>query len=186
MPLKRASIPIFDVLDENESAILLDDIVHDVLATIEAPLSTLFAHYDSFRIDDALRQLDLVNTEYAPVPDDPEALFQLWQREWSAAVFDARRKLLDCDELGAIETVVALPADDKLAQLIEQYRQYLVAISHAEDPEDAVQLMRQCHKEGAVGNKGSAKAWGGKDAKDHAARLLRDLTSCKSKRRAAR
>ncbi len=167
--------PIFAVLDENESAILLDDIVHDALATIEAPLSALFAYYDSYRIDGALRQLNLVNAEYAPAPEDPEELFRLWQREWSDGVFNAQRQLLDCAELAALALLVALPTDDKLAQLIEQYRQFLIDISLAEDAENAVQLMRRCHKEGAVGNKGSAAAWGSKDAKDQAAQLLRDL-----------
>ena len=40
--------PKFEVLDENLAAILLDDAVDDVLATLEAPLTRLFAEYDVF------------------------------------------------------------------------------------------------------------------------------------------
>ena len=74
LQLRPGVDPMFAVLDENESAILLDDIVHDALATIEAPLSALFAHYDAFR--DRRRRcggLSLVSAEYAPLTDDPDA-----------------------------------------------------------------------------------------------------------------
>ena len=82
---------------------MLDDIVLDALATIEAPLSQLFAHYDSFRIDQALRQqLNLVNAEYAPAPDDPEALLRQWEREWSDDVFKQRARLLNSAELANV------------------------------------------------------------------------------------
>ena len=167
--------PEFEVLDENDSAILLGDIVYDALAAIEAPLSTLFAHYDSFKIDEALRNLNLVNAEYAPVPAEPEALFELWQREWREAVFEARRQLLDCDERAAIASLGTPPANDKLSQLFAQYEQYFNEISQADDASAAIQLMRECQQEGAVRNKGSAAAWGGKDAKAFAAQLLRDF-----------
>ena len=84
--------PQFEVLDENESAMLLDDVVDDVLASIEAPLSKLFAHYDSFRIVNALKQLSLINAKYQPVPEDSEErLLRLWEREWAAAVLRSAR-----------------------------------------------------------------------------------------------
>ncbi|MCY3914383.1 MAG: UvrD-helicase domain-containing protein [Chloroflexi bacterium] len=167
--------PRFEVLDENESAIMLGDIVLDALTSIEAPLSQLFAHYDSFRIDQTLRQLNLINAEYAPAPDDPEALFRKWEREWSDDVFKARGQLLDCEELTGTETLAPIPIGDKLAQLIEEYRRNLMEIARAEDATVAVQLMGDCYSNGAVGNKGSAAAWGGADAKKLAADSVRDL-----------
>lgn len=167
--------PRFEVLDENASAIMLDDIVQDALATVEAPLSQLFAHYDSFRIDQALRQLNLINAEYAPAPDDPETLFRQWEREWSDDVFKARDQLLGCEEFADIETLAPIPIDDKLSQLIEAYRQYLMEIARAEDATVAIQLMRDCYSDGAVGNKGSASAWGGTEAKKLAADSVRDI-----------
>ena len=103
------------MLDENESALMLDDIVHDALTTVEAPLSKLFAHYDSFRINQALRQLNLVNAEYAPVPDDPKALFQQWEREWTDAVFEARDRLLNCAAFADVTSLAdRIPINDKL------------------------------------------------------------------------
>ena len=66
--------PKFEVMDENEAAILLDDTVDDVLATVEAPVSRLFAHYDAYVIEEALKQTSLINAEYEPPPADPEAL----------------------------------------------------------------------------------------------------------------
>ena len=167
--------PRFAVLDENESAILLDDIVLDALATVEAPLSKLFAHYDSFRIEGALRQLNLVNAEYAPATDDAEALFQQWEREWSDDVFEARRRLLDSAELANVVSASPAPNEDKLAELIAQYWRYLERIEDHEDAFTAARLLQECHDKGAVGNKGSAAAWGGVDAKKEAADALRDL-----------
>ena len=48
--------PMFAVLDENDSAILLDDTVQDTLAAIDVPLSALFAHCDAFKIEETLRR----------------------------------------------------------------------------------------------------------------------------------
>ncbi len=167
--------PRFEVLDENESAIILDDIVLDALATVDAPLSELFAHYDSFRIDGALRQLNLVNAEYAPAPDDPEALFQQWEREWRDDVLKARDQVLNSAELSNVAAAGPAPAEDKLTELIAQYWRYLDRIENEEDPFPIARLMQECHDAGAVGNKGSAAAWGGRGAKREAADSLRDL-----------
>lgn len=167
--------PKFEVLDENESAILLDDIVHDALATIKAPLSALFAHYDSFKIAEALRQLNLVNAEYAPVPDDPEELFQQWEQEWSVEIFKARERLLQSAAQADLLPAGPAPPNDKLAELIAQYRRYLDRIEAEEDAKTIARLMKDCYDEGAVGNKGSAANWGGKDGKKEVADGLRQL-----------
>ena len=167
--------PKFAVLDENDSAILLDDVVHDVLATIEAPLSALFAHYDAFRIEDALRQLSLVNAEYAPVPDDPDKLFGLWEREWSGSVFCARDKLLDSADMAALAAAGPAPEEDKLAELVVQYWRYREQITNTQDANVIARLLKECYDKGAVGNIGTAKAWGGAEAKKVAADALRQL-----------
>jgi len=167
--------PMFAVLDENDSAILLDDVVHDVLATIEAPLSALFAHYDAFKIEEALRQPSLVNAEYAPVPEDADALFRQWEREWSDAVFDARRKLLDSAAMAALAEASGAPEEDKLAELVGQYGRYREQIKDTRDANAIAWLLKECHDKGAVRNIGSAKAWGGAEAKKEAADTLRQL-----------
>ena len=167
--------PRFDVLDENESAMLLDDIADDVLAAIKAPLSSLYAHYDSFRIDDVLKKMSLVNAEYGPVPDDPEELFRRWEAQWTADVLDARDRLLAKAELAELASAGPAPEEDKLAALVAQYWSYLAQIEGEPDAKTVERLMRNCHDEGAVGNKGSAAAWGGGAVKKEAARALRDL-----------
>ena len=167
--------PKFEVMDENDSAILLDDIVDDVLASIQAPLSALFAHYDTFRIENTLKQINLINTDHPQVADDPEALFRQWEQEWAEAVFEARHELFRSEEGLAFEKLLSVPVDDKLGELVEQYRRYLLEISLETDATTIHQRMADCHKKGSVGNKGSAKNWGSKDAKENAAQLLRDL-----------
>ena len=167
--------PKFAVLDENDSAILLDNAVQDTLAALDAPLSALFAHYDAFKIEEALRQPSLVNAEYAPVPEDPEELFGLWEREWSDAVFDARRKLLDSADMAALAEASGAPEEDKLAELVGQYGRYREQIIDTQNANEIARLLKECYDKGGVGNKGSAKAWGGADVKKEAADTLRHL-----------
>ena len=167
--------PKFEVLDENESAMLLDDIADDLLATIQAPLSTLFAHYDAFRIENTLKQMSLINAEYEPAPADPEMLIRLWETQWSEVVIEARDQLLASTELAEFAVAGPAPEEDKLAELAAQYWRYLSRMQDEEDAKTIAQLMRDCHDEGAVGNKGSAAAWGGSEAKKEAADSLREL-----------
>ena len=167
--------PMFEVLDEVDSAILLDDIVSETLATIEAPLSRLFANYDAFRIEAALRRLDLVNAEYPPAPDEPDALFRQWEREWSAKTFAARDQLRNSAALAELVAAAPAPDQDKLAALAVEIWRYLERIADAEDAHTVLQLMRTCYAEGAVGNKGAATAWGGSVAKREAGGTLRAI-----------
>ena len=167
--------PKFEILDENESAILLDDVVYDALATIEAPISALFAHYDSFQINAALRDFHLINADFARLPSDPEALFEQWQGEWSEAVFEARDRLLKSAEQAALASAGPAPEEDKLAFLAAQYRRRLERIDEATDAYAIAELLQDCYEKGAVGNKGSVKAWGDSSAKAEAAQSLRDL-----------
>ena len=167
--------PQFVVLDETEAAILLDEVVADALASIEAPLASLFAQYDGYRIDQALKQMNLVNSDYPIADDDPEAVLGLWAQQWDELAFDERQRLLHSDEVKAIEALEFLPANDKLANLIAQYRDYLLQVSVEADAPTVYRLLDDCQREGAVGNKGSVKAWGGKGVKAEVARRLRDL-----------
>ena len=166
--------PMFEVLDENEAAILLDDAVDDVLATLNAPLASLFVEYDAFMIEGALKQVNLINSEYPP-PADPEALFQEWEQGWRDDVMRARHALLNGDEYRKLATWPDIPIDDRLGALCAQYRRYLHDISQSDDATFIVQLLEQCFRNGAVGNKGSAKIWGGGDEKARAAHCLRQL-----------
>ena len=166
--------PKFEVLDEIEAAIMLDDVVADALADIQPPASKLFAHYDAWKIEAALKQMSLVNADYPPPPDTADALFARWMGEWEAELMIQREGLIN--SAAALRALDYLPAGDKLSELVQQYKACLSRMT-AEDinPAQIIQLMRDCYDLGAVGNKGSAAKWGGKQAKDEAAQLLRDL-----------
>ena len=97
--------PRFEVLDETEAAILLDEVVADVLAALEPGLARLFAIYDAHKIGDALRQMNLVNGDYPALELDPEALFQLWQEQWAEGVHQERKRLLDSEQAWAVKHI---------------------------------------------------------------------------------
>ena len=63
--------------------------------------------------------------------------------------------------------------DDKLGALYQQYQTYLTRIAAEDDAEGIWLLLSECHRQGKVGNVGSAATWGGAEAKKQAADLLR-------------
>lgn len=167
--------PLFEVLAETDAAILLGDAVDDVLAEIDAPLAKLFAQADAFHIENLLKDMALVQTDTPPLPADATQIFAQWQTQWNESALEARDQLLRANEVAALAELPIPTADDKLADLVRQYDDYLHRIEAASDSQTAQRLMQQCYREGAVGGKGSAKVWGGKAVKDHAAQTLRKL-----------
>lgn len=152
--------PKFEVLDEIEAAIMLDEVVGDVLAEVKPPVSLLFAYYDAYKIDAALKQISLVNADYPAPSNDSDAIFAQWTKQWEDALRSERQRLIDSEEVDALHTIEFLPADDKLSDLVVQYRDYLTRILSADiGASELLQLMQECHARGAVGNRGSAKAW---------------------------
>lgn len=167
--------PLFEVLAETDAAILLSDAVDDVLAEIDAPLAKLFAQVDAFVVEKCLKSMALVQTDTPPLPADAAQIFTQWQTQWNESALEARDQLLRASEVAALTELPILPAADKLADLVRQYDDYLRRIEAASDSQISQRLMQQCYREGVVGSKGSAKVWGGKAAKDHAAKTLRNL-----------
>ncbi len=170
--------PQFKVLDEVEAAILLSESVEDTLATIDAPLSELFAQYDAYRIISELNRMPLVNGPAPPQPPTSAALFATWQRQWDKAVFALRERLLGAQEVGALAELRYLPPNDKLTELVEQYHSYLADILLAKEAAQVQKLLKDCYAAGAVGNKGAVSKWGSQAAKQAAATALRDLRAC--------
>ena len=166
--------PMFEVLDETEAAIMLDEAVEDVLAQIDAPSASLFAHYDSFRIEGALKRMSLIHADYPPAAD-PELIMAGWSEDWAGLVFAERERLLGSSEAQALDSVDAPVSADKLADLAAQYGHYLGQIARTSEAETVARLLREAYAKGAVGNMGSAKAWGGAEAKREAAKRLREL-----------
>ena len=168
--------PKFEVLDETEAAILLDEVVADELAAIELPLARLFALYDAWRIEGELRRMSLINGDYPALELDAEALFQRWHEQWAALVDDERKRLLASEQSAKVEAIDYLPAGDKLADVAIMYRDYFERL--AQDDIEAVEildLLQTLRKEGAAGNKGSIKTWGSKEAKNEASQSIKGM-----------
>lgn len=168
--------PKFEALDETEAAILLDEVVADELASLDLPSAGLYAIYDAWRIEDELKRMSIVNGDFPANEMDSDALFKSWQAQWEALVDDERRNLLVSKEAAAVEILDSLTVNDRLADLLRMYRDQQWRL-RAEKPqaEDVLEILRTWYSEGAVGNKGSAAAWGGEDAKKEVAQALRAL-----------
>lgn len=167
--------PKFEVLDEVEAAILLQNAIEEVLATLDTELMTLFSFYDSEKILKSLTRQALVSKA---LPDDlpkPDDLLQRWREQWSESVLLARQRLCRHEDFHSLRDSGGYPAEDKLGALYRQYQAYLGRIAEEDDAERVWQLLAECHSKGKVGNVGSAAAWGGKEAKKGAADLLRRL-----------
>jgi ATP-dependent helicase/nuclease subunit A len=173
--------PKFDVLDEVDASILLEDIVSDVFQDLDAPLTQLFSAYESSKIVESLTRANLINSDFGAIPDSPNDLLNMWVEQWSKIISEVQQALLNADEVHRVLHEVPVggyPADDKLGALYLQYCGYLENIAKQDEAQPTYELLIECHRKGAVGSKGSAEAWGGKEGKKEAAaqlRAVRDL-----------
>ena len=167
--------PKFEVLDEIESAILLENTVEDVLEALEPELLRLFAYYDSDKILKSLCDLELASMALpaeAPYPDD---MLRKWRQQWSEALRLPLQRFLQDEDVMFLREGAQYPANDKLGELYQQYQSYLNRMAAQDDAKRIWVLMSECDKNGMVGNKGSAANWGGAEAKKEAADLLRGI-----------
>ena len=170
--------PKFEVLDEVDAAILLEDIVSAVLQDLKSPLTDLFSAYESTKILDSLTRFNLINSDFGILPDNSEDLMTLWREQWSELVYTAKDVLLNSDEASSVlheAPVGGYPADDKLGALYLQYVEVFQILSGLDYDEAIHDLLTKSFVGGAVGNKGSATAWGSKEAKQEAVVRLRSV-----------
>jgi len=165
--------PKFDVLDEIESSILLENAVEEVLATSAPESLALFSFYDADKILSAITRQDLVSLALPGEAPNPDALLRTWREQWSGEVLRACKQLCQSEDAQKILSDAGYPSDDRLGMLYVQYQAYLTSIAAEDDAEVIWQLIAECHSRGAVGNIGSAASWGGAEAKQEAAGLLR-------------
>ena len=166
--------PQFEILEETDAAILLENVVEDTLIDLNPDLMALFAAYDSDRILSELLRADLINAELPTEPPDSQALLDRWRREQEAYALSSRDALLMHDDIRLLlEAAYDAPPGDKLGALFDHYCAALRHIAIETDGERLRQLLDECYKGGAVGNLGSAAAWGGKAAKRAAGDILR-------------
>jgi len=170
--------PKFEVLDEVEAMILLEDIVGDVISEIDSPLTQLFSAYESSKVIGTLISPNLINSDFPAVPDNPQAILQQWRQEWSEYVIETMQDLLQSPQADAVlngAPAGGYPESDSLGALFLQYEDYLARIHQSETAEEIIELVQACYSDGAVGNKGSAKVWGDTDTKKAYAQRLRNL-----------
>ncbi len=165
--------PKFDVLDETEASILLENAVEEALATVDPELLALFSFYDADKILRSITRQDLVSLALPDEAPNPDALLQTWREQWSQEVLRARQQLCQSDDVQQVMNAAGYPADDKLGALYQQYQAYLLSIAAEDDADSIWQLIAECHSRGKVGNVGSAASWGSAQAKKEAAVLLR-------------
>lgn len=166
--------PKFDVLDEVDASVLLEDIVSDVLQDVEPKLAELFSAYESTKIIESLTRAEIINVDFEAVPEDPQVLLDLWQVQWGDLVRDCQQTLLGCDEAHIVlHPDMDYPAADKLGALFIWYCEQLDEIAELTDAQATYQFLNDFREQGAVGNVGSASVWGGKDGKKEAADRLR-------------
>jgi len=167
--------PRFAVLDETAAAVLLDEAVADTLETITAPQNELFAHYDGFIIEDVLKDKALLSSDLPDTVPSADELLATWQSQWQAHCRSRWQRLLDSAAAAALAALDPLPSGDTLAALVQDYREQLAALSQLGDAFALRARLAVWMTQNAVGNKGSVKSWGSREAKQAAAQTLRTL-----------
>ncbi len=169
-PAEAVIDPDFEVLDEAEAGLLLDDAVETALArltTEDRPGSQILALYD-------LRDVRAVLGRYArrgaatdverALDVTPEALFAYWQATWAETTQETMHTALADPALHDAFGWIApetLPADDKLADIWRAVFAHEDALFNG-DP-DAFARTVEALAAGIKLNVGSAKAWGDRE-----------------------
>jgi ATP-dependent helicase/nuclease subunit A len=78
--------PGFEVLDEIDRSLMLDDVISDVLQSLtdDDPdeLLQLFTEYDTRSIRQALVAGELLSKSLTPAPESAKALYEAWAQKW--------------------------------------------------------------------------------------------------------
>lgn len=167
--------PKFEVLDEVEAAILLENALQDSLATLEPELLALFSHYDSDKILAALKRQELVSLALPEDIPSPEDLLCHWRKQWAQALNEACQRLLGNEAVRQLMQARHYPSDDKLGALYQQYQDCFRQVQAEQDADEIWQLIQECYENGKVGNIGKLAAWGGAQEKKQAAAFLRGV-----------
>ena len=166
--------PLFEVLDEVEAAILLESIVDDVISELDPALSRLCAEYDNFRISDTLTRMALVNADIPNPPPTTAELLERWRARWAETALKERDQLLASEAIQLLDDSMRGLPGDTLGDLYRTYARFRAQAASESDAERLWRLLNEWRREGMVGNKGKAAAWGGQEAKKEAAQILKD------------
>lgn len=161
--------PDFQVLDETDAAILLEDAVDATLAeaAVDDDLVELFVEYDSLRLRETLLDAALINADLPPLPDD---LLARWQADWD--VNAAGQVSFFLEGADAID-VWSPPDGDKLG---EMWAICLNALEALRDTKAASVCWNSLNAIAGVSLQGGTqKSWGSKEKVVEARADLRKL-----------
>ena len=165
--------PKFEVIDETQAAMLLENVIDDLLMDLPRDVQTLFAEYDKDKIMAVLQSAEVIESDLPASPPQSDELLESWRREWAEDAMKARDRLLAHSDIAALLNGDDYPAGDKLGALFLRYSEFLRLIADESDAESLLDLLRECHQNGRVGNVGSVRVWGSKEAMKAAGDQLR-------------
>lgn len=170
--------PKFDVMDEDQAAVLMENAIGDALESLAAeghPAAQLFEHYDTYAIRAVLRSL--IGQTIEPLQTDLMAIWTDQWREETALHFDAL--LHDGDFAAALDTADSLlwPRGDKLTEVWDACKQHLNVLYQNGEIEARLTALTNL---AAVINVrgGSAANWGDKAMVEAARDALKALREC--------
>jgi len=173
--------PKFEVLDEIEASIILEDIVRDVISTIAPPLSELFSVYESSKVIDALLSPKLINAEMNKHLPDKDSLMETWEAQRLQLMVQAKEMLLNSDAVYTVRNQIPVdPAElnDTLGQKHLWFCQQLDALESIHDPQAIFDFLIQMRADGGnAGKLGSEKVWGTKEARQVQRDILKAINA---------
>lgn len=171
--------PGFAVLDEVQAALLLDDVIDDVLVQIaqdDTPEAELLATYETRALKQAL--VRCVQTDWS---DPPDNLLERWVAAWAQNLEQVLARWLHSARLA--EALAWSPADgwpaapDKLAELFMYVRDQIERLRRPDEPFSRYQALDELRTSINL-QVGSKSAWGGEAGLKQAKSVLgsiRDL-----------
>lgn len=172
--------PQFDVLDEVEAAILLDDVIADVLHDLadrdDGDVARLFTQYEMRQIRDVLTNGAIRNGTIETFDVDAEALFEAWRAEWQQQLVDERERVLQNPAVQAAldwQPPNGWPKDDKLLPAFITVQSDWANFA-AGDAETTL-MTGDAIRESIDLRGGSVKNWGSKEIVDEAKSALRTI-----------
>lgn len=169
--------PKFEVLDEVDASILLEDVVADVLQNLSSNEARLFSEYESSAVIGTLTNAQLINIALAEISTNPADIMASWHELWVNNVLSAYRRLIQSQLIQAALTwqdKSSYPKDDKLAEIYLKVHDAFDELAKLESAHDIVELLGGMAS-GINLRSGSAKTWGTKEIVDEAKEHLGNI-----------
>jgi ATP-dependent helicase/nuclease subunit A len=157
--------PAFDILEEVDARLLVDDVLDSVLAAVARendPVVALFTEYESHIINTALREY--IN---ADIPDNTGNLFEQWTAEWEVYATSLIDRLVRDPAFRAAADWIPdngwPDVDDKLLDSWQACFDSLVVLVESSNLDARLQAL-QTLADVTSGKIGNAPNWGGEES----------------------